>query len=549
MSKKLLVLLLIFCIKGAYAQFTPSLVTVDTTVTKSIKSKSFFVKNPVNRVIQVTNIRTLTQQFTCNAAPFVINPFDSVLVTLNFYTNQNITYRDFVIFENYGLNSPIVYYIVATAKYPDALYSFTQGLIDEPLKTALRTFTTTGYITLGYNTARDHMYGTIDHYESPDTLECVYTGRRAYVKTRAQATAQGFNCEHTYPQGFFNSADPMVSDIFHLYPTDDAANNARGNYPFGLPITNITYNVGGSKLGKDSQGETVFEPRDVHKGNVARSLFYFSVKYSANYGGFMTAKQEGILRQWNMSDTVDSKERLRNTRIKSFQNVFNPFIDHPELVERIKSTYSVIPALSKPEISALPNNVVYDTLAVNDTISYYVAVMNYGTGNLAINSVTSNLPQFIVENFPQSIPQNELRYIKVKFKPTAINQTYNGVLFIQNPDSNISVNLIGFSNMQTGITKISTLIPEELTLMQNYPNPFNPVTKIRFAVPVKLSGVIIMLRIYDLTGKEVAIPVNASMNAGYYETDFNASDLASGVYVYRLQAGNFTEQKKFTLIK
>ena len=64
MSKKLLVLLLIFCIKGAYAQFTPSLVTVDTTVTKSIKSKSFFVKNPVNRVIQVTNIRTLTQQFT-----------------------------------------------------------------------------------------------------------------------------------------------------------------------------------------------------------------------------------------------------------------------------------------------------------------------------------------------------------------------------------------------------------------------------------------------------------------------------------------------------
>ena len=103
--------------------------------------------------------------------------------------------------------------------------------------------------------------------------------------------------------------------------------------------------------------------------------------------------------------------------------------------------------------------------------------------------------------------------------------------------------------MQTGITKISTLIPEELTLMQNYPNPFNPATKIRFAVPVKLSGVIIMLRIYDLTGKEVANPVNVSMNAGYYETDFNASNLASGVYVYRLQAGNFTEQKKFTLIK
>lgn len=549
MYNKLLVLLLIFCIKGTYAQYTPSLITVDTAVTKSIKSKSFFVKNPVNRVIQVTNIRTLTQQFTCSTAPFNINPFDSVLVTMNFYTNQNITYRDFIIFENYGLNSPLVYYIVATAKYPDALYSFTQGLIDEPLKTALRTFTTTGYITLGYNTARDHMYGTIDHYESPDTLECVYTGRRAYVKTRAQATAQGFNCEHTYPQGFFNSADPMVSDLFHLYPTDDAANNARGNYPFGLPIANITFNVGGSKLGKDYQGETVFEPRNVHKGNVARSLFYFSVKYSANYGGFMTAKQEGILRQWNVLDTVNANERLRNTRIKSFQNVFNPFIDHPELVDRIKSTYSVIPAITKPEISASPNNVIFDTLAVNDTASYYVAVMNYGTGNLAINSVTSNLPQFIVESFPTNISQNELRYIKVKFKPTEINQTYIGALTIQNPDSNITVNILGFSNMHTEITSISTLLPEELTLMQNFPNPFNPTTKIRFAVPSKLSGSFVILKIYDLTGREIANPISMNMKAGYYEMEFDGSSLASGIYLYRLQSGNYAEQRKFTLIK
>ncbi len=549
MYKKLLVLLLLFCIKSTYAQFVPSLVTVDTTITKNIKSKSFYIKNPVNRVIQITNIRTLTQQFTFNSAPFNVNPFDSALVTINFYTNQNITYRDFFIFENIGLNSPIVYYLVATAKYPDALYSFTQGLTDEPLKTALRTFTTTGYITLGYNTARDHMYGTIDHYESPDTLECVYTGRRAYVKTRAQATNQGFNCEHTYPQGFFNSADPMVSDIFHLYPTDDAANSARGNYPFGLPVTDITFNVGGSKLGKDSQNETVFEPRNVHKGNVARSLFYFSVKYSGNYGGFMTAKQEGIMRQWNTSDTVDSKERLRNTRIKSFQNVYNPFIDHPELVERIKSTYSVIPAINKSEISASPFNVVFDTLAVNDTSSYYVAVMNYGTGNLSINSVTSSIPQFIVESNPASVPQNELRYIKVKFKPTETNQTYNGVLTIQNPDSNITVNLRGFSNMQTGILTISTQIPQELTLMQNFPNPFNPVTRIRFAVPVKLSGVNVSLSVYDLTGKKIANLINTNMNAGYYETEFNGSNLASGVYIYRIQAGTFTEQKKFTLIK
>ncbi len=124
---------------------------VDTAITKVTKSKSFYVRNPGNTVVQVTNIRTLLSQFTFTTAPFNINPFDSVLVTINFKTNQNITYKDFFIFENKGLKYPIVYYLVATAKYPDALYAFTQGLIDEPLKTALRSFTTTGYIQLGYD--------------------------------------------------------------------------------------------------------------------------------------------------------------------------------------------------------------------------------------------------------------------------------------------------------------------------------------------------------------------------------------------------------------
>lgn len=263
----------------------------------------------------------------------------------------------------------------------------------------------------------------------------------------------------------------------------------------------------------------------------------------------MDAKQEGILRQWNVFDTVDAKERLRNTRIKSFQNVYNPFIDHPELVDRIKSTFTTIPNLAKPKISASPYNVVFDTLASNDTSSFYVAVMNYGTGNLNINSVSSSIPQFVVESSPASVPQNELRYIKVKFHPTATNQTYNGVLTIQNPDSNITVNLKGFSNSQTGVVNISSEVPTEFSLLQNYPNPFNPTTRIRFAIPQNLSGKFVSLKVFDITGKEVSVLVNESLQTGFYETTFDAVGLASGVYIYRLQAGNFVEQKKLTVVK
>ena len=405
---------------------------------------------------------------------------------------------------------------MATAKYPDVLYSFTQGLIDEPLKAALKTFTTTGHIPLTYNTARDAMYGTIDHYESPDTLECVYIGRRAVVRTRAEATANGFNCEHTLPQSFFNSAEPMVSDIFHLYPTDDVPNNTRSNYAFGLPITNITYNVNGSKLGTDATNEIVFEPRDVHKGNVARSLFYFCVTYPTNFGTYMSLKQENILRVWNVLDTVDYKERLRNTRIHAAQNTWNPFIDHPELVERIKSTFTVSNTVLKPKISAAPFNVVYDTLASNDTSSYYIGLLNYGTGNLSITSAISSIPQFIAESVPSTIPQSELRYLKVKFHPTAPNQTYNGVVTVQNGDSTITINLTGFSNSQTGVINISNEIPAEFSLLQNYPNPFNPTTKIRFGIPANLSGNNVSIRIYDITGREVSVLVNTNLKAGFY---------------------------------
>jgi hypothetical protein len=542
---KFYTILLILAACVAQGQINPVTVTTDTAITKTEKTKSFYLKNPSNKTIQIVNIRTLTQQFYFTTAPFSLNPYDSALVTIKFNTKHNITYRDFFIFENKGLNSPIIYYLTGTAKYPDTLYRFTQGLIDEPLKTALRTFTTTGYISLGYNVARDKMFETVDDYGG-DTIECVYIGRKIKATNRTEAQNQNFNTEHTLPQSFFNSNEPMVSDIFHLYPTDAVPNSARSNYAFGLPVTNITYDVGGSKLGKDTDGEIVFEPRDVHKGNVARSLFYFCVKYPSGIGGYMSAKQENILRNWNISDTVNSREILRNNRIQTFQNVRNPFIDHPELVERIKSTYTVIPNISKPEISASPFNVVYDTLKANDTMSYYVAVMNYGTGNLSINSATSSIPQFIIESVPSSVPQNELRYIKIKFKPSAINQTYNGLLTIQNPDSTITVSLKGFSNSQTGINKIGSEIPEEFNLYQNYPNPFNNTSNFKFEI-ANLGDV--KLLVYDITGRLVQTLVNEELQPGRYEITFDGSNLNSGIFFYRLIAGNRIFTKKMILLK
>jgi len=97
----------------------------------------------------------------------------------------------------------------------------------------------------------------------------------------------------------------------------------------------------------------------------------------------------------------------------------------------------------------------------------------------------------------------------------------------------------------TGIKKeIGT--PTEFSLSQNYPNPFNPTTIIEFALP---KSAFTRLTIYDLLGREVRTLISRTMEAGYYEADFDASALPSGVYFYRIQAGSFSETRKLLLVK
>ena len=90
------------------------------------------------------------------------------------------------------------------------------------------------------------------------------------------------------------------------------------------------------------------------------------------------------------------------------------------------------------------------------------------------------------------------------------------------------------------------LTPETYSLSQNYPNPFNPTTAISYRLSA-LSNV--KLVVFDLLGREVTTLVNEKKEPGNYSVNFNASNLTSGVYFYKITAGSFTETKKMTLVK
>jgi len=102
-----------------------------------------------------------------------------------------------------------------------------------------------------------------------------------------------------------------------------------------------------------------------------------------------------------------------------------------------------------------------------------------------------------------------------------------------------------YSYILTGIEQLSDGI-KEYSLSNNYPNPFNPSTTISYSVP---EIEFVTLKVYDVLGNEISILVNEEKPVGSYEVDFNATELPSGIYFYRLQAGSFVETKKMVLMK
>jgi hypothetical protein len=97
-----------------------------------------------------------------------------------------------------------------------------------------------------------------------------------------------------------------------------------------------------------------------------------------------------------------------------------------------------------------------------------------------------------------------------------------------------------------GIKKSGNEVPGSFSLLQNYPNPFNPSTNIKFQIP---RNSFVILKIYDIAGKEISELTNEELNPGTYEIEFDSSNLSSGVYYYRLTAGEYSETKKMILIK
>jgi deoxyribonuclease I len=231
-------------------------------------------------------------------------------------------------------------------------YAGIETLSGSPLAEKLCELVKQGYRSMSYTAARQVVFWRTDNHGGQ--VQGIYDG---FWHDPVHTT---INIEHTWPQSKGADTLPARSDLHHLFPVQADFNSARGNLTFGEVVRRtwpaalrgdpdcadaMPGNSAGcySIKGRDAYGVEVFEPRDGHKGDSARAVLYFSIRYGVDckpkpLGVFDPQHPrvtEAVLKKWNLHDPPSDHERQRNDVIESEQGARNPFVDHPELVDRI----------------------------------------------------------------------------------------------------------------------------------------------------------------------------------------------------------------------
>ncbi|MGV4412959.1 endonuclease [Chryseobacterium sp. T1] len=254
-------------------------------------------------------------------------------------------------------------------------YQGTDNLSGYALKTKLQEILSNKTISWHYDNLGS-FYATTDvdrYYENNGSLMDIYseipTGPDAYEYDFTQmigtagSEGLGWNREHVMPQSSFNSNYPMYSDLLFVIPTDARINQLRNNYPYGIAGAKNHYTFTNSSKINDSAIPNatytgrVYEPINEFKGDIARMLLYFVVRYQGKLGSFnfdtdadpkkdrnpLNGTEEqafekwyiDMLVSWHNADPVSQREKDRNNYVYAIQKNRNPFIDHPEWVNTI----------------------------------------------------------------------------------------------------------------------------------------------------------------------------------------------------------------------
>lgn len=495
--------------------FSTSISNLDfgTKQKNTITQQSFYIRNlnvfPVNQII----LKSTNSDFTLSDTLIDINANDSVEITVSFKPRHNINYNSSILIKGNNNVGSLAISLAGIGQYPGSYYANTQNLWDEQLKAAFKTILANGYQQLGYSN-RLVMFSVIDNKRlngegtSNNQIECIYTGRiiedYPFNTGTLNNAPYSMNTEHTFPQSYFGSAEPMQSDLFHLFPSDGPANTRRSNDPFGI-VQSPVWAVGGSL-----SDNSFFEPRNEHKGNAARALLYFVVRYQ-DFANFV-APQETLLRNWALTYPPDRIDSIRNESIFAIQKNRNPFIDHPEFFERIWSICTNANRPNIPLVEISNNEIDFGNIGSLDTQYRTFYIANKALGSFFLNASCPNVNINLV--YSNQVSSESYSQILVKWIPNSSNSNLIDTitLFSTNPEVNgVKIPVKGNLNLS----------------LQNLPGAFfnvfpNPT---RHILNISHSEHFNQVQIFDLNGKEIFSDV-----LNFTSTEINTKNLNQGCY-------------------
>ena len=395
---------------------------------------------------------------------------------------------------------------------PADYYSDCEGLCGKSLLVELSDVVGP-HTTVSYNGLWT-LYRTSDTYSNGKIWDMYSTKQWTYQSEQCgtySTVGDCYNREHSFPKSWFDDASPMVSDAFHIYPTDGRVNGQRSNYPYGECANGTTLPASGGikalgRLGKCTfagYSGTVFEPDDEYKGDFARSYFYMAAAYNSRISSWSSPMLAGnnypcfstwainLLLKWHRQDPVSQKELDRNEAVYAQQHNRNPFIDHPELAEHIWGNKSTVAwyegGEATPEIvqPVSGSSINLGTTVTNIARTASISVRGVAlTDNVTIT--TSGTGFSATPTTLSAAAANTGATVQVTFLPTA-EGSYSGTVTIASGSLKSTVNLSGKAIATLPAGPVTSV--DDHSFMATWSNVGDADANGEYTLDVQLNGV------------------------------------------------------------
>ena len=221
----------------------------------------------------------------------------------------------------------------------------------------------------------------------------------------------------------------------------------------------------------------------------------------------------------------------------------------PDIESSLSNVISCTCLSPVQEIYMYTDSLDFGEVAIGDSTILDMPIFNLGNTQLEIDDIILDAPFYININ-DGSLGAGENLDVQVRFVPVATGE-YSGIVTIYSNDNDEEEVTVQLTGIAVELSVDGHQIPDKFTLHQNHPNPFNPVTTLRYDLP---EDTMVNITIYDMMGRVVRTMVNTQQNTGFKSVRWNAtndvgSSVSAGLYLYKIQAGDFRQTKKMVLLK